>query len=727
MVVAGAALLFRSLDQDPRGAQATFVGRAACASCHEAQARDWAGSHHDLAMDVATDSTVLGDFENAEFQYEAVVSKFYRGDGRFFVLTDGPDGTLQEYRITHTFGVDPLQQYLVELTGGRLQALSIAWNSRPASEGGQRWFHLYPNDHVTHADVLHWTRRSQNWNHMCSECHSTNIRKNYRPDTQTYETSWSEIDVSCEACHGPGSKHVKWAKRPAWLGALFQRDDVGLEIRLDERTGVTWSLDAATGQPRRSAPRRTEKEVQMCARCHSRRSELVEGYRWGEPLLQTHLPALLNETLYQPDGQIEGEVYEHGSFLQSRMYHAGVTCSDCHDPHSLALKAPGNQVCLRCHETPRYESARHHFHTVGGQGSRCVDCHMPTRTYMVVDPRHDHGFRVPRPDLSVRLGTTNACNDCHKNRPASWAAQKIVDWYGREPRGYQDFASALHAGRTAAAGAEDDLVRVLRDRAQPAIARATAAAALQRWQSQASATALGEATQDPEPIVRIGAAQGLAGLPPDRRWVIGRRLLRDPVRVVRVEAAGILADAATTSPSLEDRADLDRAAADYVAAQALVSDQPEGLVNLGNFYAARDNPARADSLYRAALRLDPDWVPAYVNLADILRAARRDDEGERVLRSGLGRAPDSAPLHYALGLLLVRKGDKAEAMTHLGRAADLAPAEARFVYVYAVGLHGEGRQAEARAVVRRALERMPGDLTLRELQSQLNSQKERNP
>jgi tetratricopeptide (TPR) repeat protein len=727
-VAAGIALLLRKQESNPGKAVApTFVGRAACASCHQAEARAWVGSHHDLAMDMATDSTVLGNFESAEFRYGPVVTRFSKRDGRYYVLTDGPDGTLQEFRITHTFGVDPLQQYLVELPGGRLQALSIAWDSRPAAQGGQRWFHLYPNDHVTHTDVLHWTRRSQNWNHMCAECHSTNVRKNYRADTQTYQTSWSEIDVSCEACHGPGSRHVAWAKKPAWWRAMGKRGDTGLEIGLDERRGVTWSVDAATGQPSRSVARGTEKEIQMCARCHSRRSEIFEGYRWGQPLLQTHMPALLTETLYHADGQIEGEVYEYGSFLQSRMYHAGVTCSDCHDPHSLALRGPGNQVCLQCHSAPRYDSTQHHFHATSREGSRCVECHMPVRTYMVVDPRHDHSFRVPRPDLSVRLGTPNACNDCHHDRPASWAAQKVVEWYKHEPRGFQTFAEAFQAARSSAATAEVALVDILRDRAQPNIARATAAGALQRWPSQASATALGEATEDPDPLVRIGAAEGLAGLPPERRWAIGRRLLRDPVRVVRVEAVGLLADAAVTSPSVEDHADLDRAGADYIAAQAFTADQPEGLVNLGNFYAARGNATGADSLYRAALRLDPDWVPGYVNLADLLRAAHRDEEGERILRSGLGRAPDSALLHYSLGLLLVRKGDKIQAMTHLERAATLAPDQPRFVYVYAVGLHSMGRPAEARTVVQRALARMPGDPTLRELQGQLNTNKERNP
>ncbi len=169
-------------------------------------------SQHKHAMDHATEKTVLGDFSDARFEYFGVRSRFFREHGKFFVETDGPDGKLGAFEIKYTFGLDPLQQYLVEFPDGRLQALSIAWDSRPKDQGGQRWFHLYPDEQIRHDDFLHWTKLNQNWNFMCAECHSTGVRKNYDAATDRFATSWAEISVGCEACHGRGSRHVAWAR-----------------------------------------------------------------------------------------------------------------------------------------------------------------------------------------------------------------------------------------------------------------------------------------------------------------------------------------------------------------------------------------------------------------------------------------------------------------------------------------------------------------------------------
>jgi len=359
---------------------AQFVGRSVCADCHADQVALWSGSHHDLAMQPATVETVLGDFDNVSLTHYGVQSSFYRKDDKFMVRTEGADGKLQDYEIKYTFGVDPLQQYLIEFPGGRMQALSLAWDARSKEQGGQRWFHLYPDEKIAHDDELHWTRPSQNWNSMCAECHSTRLEKNYDPLNKTFETSWSEINVSCEACHGPGSDHVGWANhKPGWEKLDANK---GLVISLDERKGVQWKTDSENGSVSRSQPRSGDKEIEMCARCHSRRSPISKDYAHGEPLLDHYLPRLLDEGMYFADGQMDDEVYVYGSFLQSKMFHAGVTCSDCHEPHSLALRAPGNGVCLQCHTAKKYNAKSHHFHTTGSAGASCAECHMPPKTYM---------------------------------------------------------------------------------------------------------------------------------------------------------------------------------------------------------------------------------------------------------------------------------------------------------------------------------------------------------
>ncbi len=696
--------------------QARYVGGQACASCHAAEFKDWTGSDHDLAMQHVSDKSVLGDFNDARFSYAGITSSFFKRDGKFFVRTDGPDGKLADFQIQYVFGVTPLQQYLIGLPRGRLQALSIAWDSRPREAGGQRWFHMYPNEKVDYKDVLHWTRRSQNWNHMCAECHSTDLHKNYDPETRTFKTTWKDINVSCEACHGPGSGHLVWAKRePGWDKIAGD----GLVVQFDERRTIHWAIDPATGNARRSAARVTDKEIETCARCHARRSELSEDYVPGRPLMDTHQPAALSRGLYHADGQIQDEVYEYASFRQSKMFHAGVTCSDCHNPHTLKLRANGSEVCLQCHAPGKYASASHHHHQAGSRGANCLECHMPTKTYMGVDVRRDHSFRVPRPDLSVSLGTPNACTACHKNKPATWAAAQVRAWLGRDARGYQTFAPALAAARNSAPDAEARLLALLDDSAQPAVVRATAAAELGAWLSPASLQALARALDDPDPQVRSGALTGIEPLPLPRRWQLAAPLLHDPVRVLRIEAAGMFAGVPAERMTAEQRADLERASAEYLAAQKQNADTPEGQTNLGNFHAARGEFALAEAAYRTAIELDADWIPVYVNLADLLRQMQRDPEAEKVLRAGLARHPDAAALHHSLGLLQVRAKNMKAALASLKQAARLAPDDANYTYVYAVALHSTGQTREAKAVLGQALKRMPGDRGLLQLQGQL--------
>ncbi len=230
---------------------ASYVGQQVCGQCHQQAEQRWRGSHHDLAMQPATDATVAGDFKNARFSYAGITSTFSRRDGKFVVRTDGPDGALHDYDVKYTFGTAPLQQYLIEFPDGRLQALSIAWDTRPRAEGGQRWFHLYPGENVTHRDELHWTGPSQNWNYMCAECHSTGVRKNYDPKTRRFATSYAEVNVACEACHGPGSNHVAWARKEGDWRRL-DGGTKGLAIALDDRRGVAWTISADTGNAQRT-------------------------------------------------------------------------------------------------------------------------------------------------------------------------------------------------------------------------------------------------------------------------------------------------------------------------------------------------------------------------------------------------------------------------------------------------------------------------------------------
>jgi len=689
---------------------AEYVGLKACTGCHAEQVKLWRGSHHDLAMQHASDETVLADFSSTKFSYTGITSTFYKKNDKYMVRTDGPDGKLHDYEIKYAFGITPLQQYLVELERGRLQALTIAWDTRAKSEGGQRWYHLYPDEKITHTDELHWTRTNFNWNTMCAECHSTNLKKSYASETDTYNTSWSEIDVSCEACHGPASGHVVWAKKET--GWENYNENKGLSVVFDERNDVHWKMNAKTVSAQRSTERTTEKEIEVCAQCHSRRSVISNSYSPGKPFMDHYMPRMLDEGMYFADGQILDEVYVYGSFLQSKMYHAGVTCSDCHDPHSMQLRQQGNGVCLQCHAADKFDTEKHHFHKAGTKGTLCAECHMPPRNYMVVDPRHDHSFRIPRPDLSVELGTPNACNQCHADKDAAWAATQVKQWYGKAPSGYQQFASALDAARKGNANAGQLLVDQINNIETPDIARASAISSLSRYLDQATFKVIQQGLRDEDTMVRMASIGALEGLQPAMLVQLVYPLLDDPVRSVRIEAARVLAPIPVGQLQGDQLSIYNKAAGEYIESQTVNAERPEAQLNLGNYYAAKGEVDKAAAAYKKAAKLEDVFVPAYINLADLYRMQGKEEDAYNILLKAKQIAADNADVHHALGLLLVRQQKTDKAVVKLEIAARLAPENARYIYVYSVALNSTGQADEAINQLQLAHDRFPDNVDI---------------
>jgi predicted CXXCH cytochrome family protein len=706
VLAVGALLQFRDSGlgktSPPHGleANATFVGSESCAGCHQPEAKLWQGSQHQLAMTHASDKSVLGDFSSATFDYFGVKSRFFRKDGKYLVETDGSDGKLAVFEVKYTFGVDPLQQYLVEFPDGRVQALPIAWDTRPKDKGGQRWFHLYPKEDIRHDDVLHWTKLNQNWNFMCSECHSTGVQKNYDTVNDRFATSFAEISVGCEACHGQGSRHVGWARDKASWWPFGKIDDPtkGLAERFSERRDASWVPNAATGNVSRSSPPRAPRaEVETCGLCHARRSEFSEAWAPGQWLSDTHMVSPLGRGLYSADGQMldTEEAYNYGAFKQSKMFAAGVTCSDCHDPHSAKLRLSGDNTCLQCHSQEKYAAATHHRHEAVNPPLACASCHMPARSYMVVDVRHDHSFRIPRPDISVKLGTPNACNDCHADKPPEWSAAAIEHWHGPNRKGFQNYAAAFHSAWNDEADAAKLLAAVATDGKAPAIARASALSELGTRATPATLGLARTAITDPDPMVRIGALDMLENTPLEQKWSIASPSLSDPIRSVRIRSVSILADVPSGRLSENDRGRFDRAGEEFIAAQKFNADRPEARSTLGAFYARRGRTADAEAEYKAALRLSPQFTGAAINLADLYRQTGREDAGAKVLRAAIDTVPDDSGLHHALGLSLVRLKRLDEALVELGRAAELDRHNARYAYIYGVALHSAGRQQEA--------------------------------
>ncbi len=702
----------------PAVGPAQYVGAETCAGCHAPETEAWKTSQHALAMQHANADTVLGDFGDTRFQYGEVSSRFFRKGDEFWVNTDGPDGTMQDFKVAYTFGVDPLQQYLIAFPDGRLQALGVAWDTRPADQGGQRWFHMYPDGGIDHASALHWTKREQNWNYMCADCHSTDLRRNYDAATDRYATTWKDINVACEACHGPGSNHVAWAKEGEHDDALPHH---GLGIALDARDVATWLPVAGTGNVRRSVPLTNHAETETCAVCHSRRASISTTPGPTGHLHDTHQLSLLTSDLYFDDGQQRDEVYIHGSFLQSKMHAAGVTCSDCHDPHTARLRFDGNATCTQCHAPATYDTPRHHHHSpvasatrrngAPGDGTQCVDCHMPERTYMVVDPRRDHSFRIPRPDLSLTLGTPNACQDCHADQGDAWAAAALEKWHGTPDAGFQHWGPAFHAARNGGADAMARLQALLDDPTTPGIVRATALGELRAYAGPGLLAAIGRGLGDEDALVRLAAVEALTSAPPAQA-AQALEVASDPSLAVRSAAGLALAAVPADRIPPARRAEATGAVKAYLSSQQASLERPEAYLNLGVYHARGGDAAAAESSYREALRREPGFVAARANLADLLRATGREAEAGHLLEEGLALAPEDPDLLHALGLQRIRTGRVPEAAVLLGRAARAAPDNGRYAYVYAVALQSSGDNDGAIRVLDAALAHRPNDADL---------------
>ena len=700
-------------------AETDYVGNAACAGCHQQASADWTDSHHDLAMQDATPETVLGDFDNATFDYFGVTTTFSQQGDAFFIETDNPAGELETYRVEYVFGVEPLQQYLLPLSNGRLQALSVAWDSRPASEGGQRWYHLYPNEHISAGDPLHWTGGFFNWNTSCAECHSTDVEKRYDAVNDRFDTQYEQIDVGCEACHGPGSAHIGLAN----AGTLSPAQ-TGFEMSLKARGAWQWAEGADIAQ--RSEPLTSNHQIDSCARCHARRGTLGE-YHPGKPLLDTHRLAIIEEPLYWPDGQIRDEVYVYGSFIQSKMHQAGVTCTNCHNPHSNQLVAESNGVCAQCHLASTYDNPTHHRHQLVSAGSACVDCHMPSQLYMGVDARRDHSIRIPRPDLSMSTGAPNACNQCHTDQSADWAYSALVDWGIRFADLRNHPARAFHAAGRGDVRAAPVLLETANNAANTPMLRASAITHLGRLLPERLIPSLPLWLQSDDPLIRLAAAEAAGQLPPEQRLERVLPLSQDPVLAVRMMASEQLAGlmppmVGTPAPanldlSAQQSGDggrphtagpLDALFAEYVHVQSQHLDMPSVLTQLSGFHQARGDAVAAEALLISALEKNPQTSASRVNLADLYRAQDKEEAARATLERGIQLNQEDASLWFSLALLEVREGNGEAALAALEKAASLEETPSYYHYVYAVAQHNQGSLAEAMAMLKATNRAAPG-------------------
>jgi predicted CXXCH cytochrome family protein len=633
-------------------------------------------------MEIPSAKSVLGDFNNTEFRYFGRPTRFFKDGDSFRITTENPQGQPETFTIAYTLGYKPLQQYLVDVGGGRIQVLPFAWDTRERKDGGQRWFSLYPKENVTPSNPLFWTRPMQNWNHMCGDCHTTGFSKNYSDSSNTFASRWSETANGCESCHGAGSAHVEERNRS--------------KNKVADKSVI-------------SVLKTQQAQIDQCGACHARRVRLRETSakdRMLDTMLETWRPQLPQDGLYFVDGQIREEVFEIGSFLQSKMASKGVRCTDCHDPHTARLKAEGNALCTQCHEVAKFDTADHYFHKPGTAGAQCVNCHMPERTYMIVDPRRDHRLAVPRPDLSDSLATPNPCIACHVDRSNSWAAEAVRKHKGLANTPTETWATAAWEA-VAERRSSAEILKDLPASASP-ISVASVLASVKAWTPESLAM-LASQSSAKEPLVRLGAVEAVGRIPLPQRVPLLIDRLRDSSLAIRLETARLLAGADRTTLSAEQRESLDAALVEYRKWLEQDADRAEKLASLAALQVAEGDVAAARASFEKALQRDETSLTVLLNYADFHRAQGNDNAAEPLLAQASFLYPDSASVHFALGLLLVRQRRTAEAVAELGVAAGLSPDDSHFAYVYAVSLYTTGQKAAALSVLNKARTRFPAN------------------
>jgi len=650
-------------------AKASYIGSESCKNCHRSQFSDWKTSDHFLAMQHAHDTTVLGDFNDVSFVADGVKSRFFKKDGKFYINTEGGDGRNHDFEVLYTFGHYPLQQYLIAFPGGRLQATRVSWDSRD-----NKWFHQYSGEKIHHREWLHWTGNGQNWNTMCASCHSTDLQKNYNFEEDSYQTAWNEISVGCESCHGPGSNHIEFVTASV--------------SNLGERLANAGFLYGKSPD--------NQLQLNTCAPCHARKTDLSKDLMHSHEIMDDLIPQIISNEYYHADGQINDEDFEYSSFVQSKMFHNNVSCSNCHNPHSGKVLTIGNNLCMSCHE-PKYNTVAHHFHKIDSEGASCINCHMPVKTYMGNDHRRDHSFRIPRPDQSIQFGTPNTCTGCHGNKSDQWAADQIEGWFGKE-RDYH-FSDDLLPGSLLDGKSEAHLLKLFGDTAQPGIARATAVYYLGNMPTQKSAMALLKALKDSEALVRYHALKALVNFPAELWIHEAIPNLSDQVRAVRIAAAALyhpLPKNAIPANAVQAFEKANGENKKYIQHQ---TDFAIGNIMMGDFELQGNNHVEAIKYYLRGLQKDSSANYARLNLSAAYSSIGKNKESLQILEDALRIDSKNDRIYFNLALLQYEMGDTKSALLNFQKAVDLESQYPATYYNYGLLLQQEGRVSDAENVL----------------------------
>ena len=671
-----------------------------CTSCHQKSQHDWQQSDHAKSMAIANKSSVLANFNNIDATHYGQKAHFFVKNNQYQV-TISYDDKVDTYPIKYTFGFFPLQQYLVETAKGKLQVLPFAWDSREKSQGGQRWYHNYSHEEIRPEDRLHWRQPLQNWNGMCADCHSDGLVRNYNKDKNTFTSQFDNINVGCLSCHGDMSSHAENENKSKLRGDVTS---------INHPTGQ-WLRSIGEKTAHWQGEKRNNDFMDGCFSCHSLRSPLNDGLLANTPFLDQFTPQLPSTPNYHADGQIKEEVYVYGSFLQSKMYGKGVNCLDCHDKHTMKLKIEGNGLCLQCHGGEIYNVKSHHQHEESSSGAQCVNCHMPTNRYMGVDDRRDHSFKIPRPDLSTKFATPNACTKCHQQQSNQWASDNLEKWHGK-PKALltsQQFLMALNSGQ--AINLEDHL-SIIADTELAVISRASALQMLSFTTQMITTEILTPYLIHQEDLIRLSAVNAAALLTPVEKVLYLSPLLKDKFKAIRVAAARGLV---TSDVATKYQAAFDKAFTELLGSNHINSWRGEGRANEVLLALELGESKKAEQALKGVIDIEPYYDIGYINLADLYRTQQRPAQVAAVLSKGMKNLPKAAGLKYAYALHLVRTQQHNKALNFFEKATLLEPSSEQYFYAYILSLDGQGDPIKALNELQKLITNYENNQQLKEL------------
>ena len=619
-----------------------------CMECHQDIHHHWQKSQHGQANRLINIALDRDPFSNKNLGTSSEQWNFTLDDGKATVSADN-----KTYHAGMAIGVKPLIQYLVASDDGRWQTPNAAWD--PAKK---EWFDVFNDDIRTSADWGHWSSRGMTWNTQCAFCHMTDFKKNYDIPTDTYKSTWKEMGVGCTQCH---SDHTE---------------------KPDAKTGCL--IDLTKNQKiKKDHPQRI---LENCASCHSRRGEFDDNFHHGEKYgdhYQLQLPTMPH--LYYPDGQIKDEVYVWTSFRLSNMGHKGVSCMDCHDPHTTKLKLPvaNNTLCMSCHAGGSngrvsgaiiIDPATHSHHGVDSKGNSCVECHMTHTTYMGRDPRRDHGFHVPDPQLTKELGIPNACNKCHDDKDTDWAITWTNNWFGEKMNSPE--RKRQRARTRAIAGAFngqqesiDALLSVYANEPNPTW-QATLMQIMQAWATDPRVQHIArEGVHSKDSLLRASSCMILEFSTDNSPWL--EPMLKDPVKEVRIAAAWAMRS--RLSLRSEVRHELE-------SSLAFSADQPAGAMRTAQLAMDANELDKAESWMARAVRLDSSSAAARASYSILLGRLNKPNEALLQLQTANQLEPENPRFSFLMALTYSDLGQKDKTEELLKKVIKLDPNHDRAHY-----------------------------------------------